>query len=43
MISYWSSIIESKALHCLVVEQIAFLYTHFGDRQTDKQIDRIEA
>jgi len=35
--SYRSSI-ETIALNCLVFEKIAFL--HFGDRQTDKQMDR---
>jgi len=35
--SYRSSI-ETIALNCLVFEKIAFLY--FGDRQTNKQIDR---
>jgi len=35
--SYRSSI-DTMALNCLVFEKIAFL--HFGDRQTDKQMDR---
>jgi len=31
--------IEAIALNCLVFEKIAFL--HFGDRQTDRQMDRL--
>ena len=38
--SYRSSI-ETIALNCLVFEKIAFLY--FGDRQTDEQMDIIDA
>ena len=36
--SYWSSI-ETIALHCLVFEKIAFLYTDFGNRQTNERTD----
>ena len=32
--------IATTALNCLVFEKIAFLYTHFGDRQTDRQTDK---
>jgi len=35
---YWSSI-ETIALD-IVFEKIAFFCMHFGDRQTNKQIDR---
>jgi len=28
---------ETIALDCLVFEKIAFLYTYFRDRQTDRQ------
>jgi len=37
----YRSLIETIALNCLVFEKIVFL--HFGDRQTDKQIDIIDA
>jgi len=42
--SYRSSI-DTIALNCLVFEKIAFLCTHFGDRQTDRheQMDSIDA
>jgi len=35
------SSIDTIALNCLVFEKIAFL--HFGDRQTDKQMDSSDA
>ena len=38
--SYGSSI-HNVALKCLVFEKIAFL--HFGDRQTDEQMDSTDA
>ena len=37
----YRSSIETIALNCLVFEKIAFL--HFGDRQTDEQMDSIDA
>jgi len=40
--SYRSST-EAMALNRLVFEKIAFLCTHFGDRQTDEQMDIINA
>jgi len=33
----YRSSIETIALNCLVFEKIAFLYTHFGDEQTDER------
>ena len=36
--SYRSSI-DTIALNCLLFEKIAFLYTHFGDRQTYRRTD----
>jgi len=36
---YRSSIGGTVAQNCLVFEQIAFLYTQFGDRQTDGRTD----
>jgi len=30
---------ETTALKCLVFEKIAFLCTHFGDRQTNRRTD----
>jgi len=39
--SYRSSI-ETIPLNCLLFEKIAF-FLHFGDRQTDKQMDSIDA
>jgi len=35
--------IETIALNCLVFEKISFLCTHFGDRQTDAQMDGPDA
>jgi len=40
--SYRSSV-KTIALNCLVFEKIACLCTHFGDRQTDEQMDRPNA
>ena len=37
--SYRSSI-ESIALNCLLFEKVAFLCTHFGDKQTDGWTNR---
>jgi len=35
--------VKPIALNCLVFEKIAFLYTHFGDRQTDGQHHRVKS
>jgi len=38
--TYNRSSVETIALNCIVFEKIAFLCTHFGDRQTDRQTNR---
>jgi len=37
--TFYTSPIETIALNCLVFDKIAFLCTHFGDKQTDGQTD----
>jgi len=40
---FYASSIKTIAPNCLVFEKIAFLCTHFGDKQTDEQVDRPNA